>query len=212
MLSKEVFLFIAFIFTSAFCTLTNASTENDLPIYSHHWYGRLPYYKDEDKRSYKILIHNLFTVRFNLKTQLADWVAYKLTPHLVWGYLKERRQWQIDPLLKKEESLEDKDYRGASQFHYDRGHFAPLGSFKGSALAYEVQYLTNVVPQKRELNRGIWKRLEEKIRSYVKKGYEVKVLTGSIYHTSKPLPPWNLKKIKTIPTEFWKVIFKREGA
>ena len=206
---KGIIFFIIFV---SFSLGSNESSSLQ-KIYSHHWQGSMPYYKNDTSRSYKILIHYPFSIRLNLKTNLADWVAYELNPNKVWGFSKQRREWKQDPFLKKG-SLSDKDYKGASRYGYDRGHLAPLGSFKGSALSYQHQYLTNIAPQKKSLNRGPWKKLEDQIRKFVLKGKEVKVLTGLLYGQSEdmiknyktPLPPWNVQKIKYVPSGFWKII------
>ena len=206
---KRIIIFI--IFVSFFIGSNEASSLQN--IHSHHWQGLMPYYKNDSSRSYKILIHDPFIIRFNVKTNLADWVAYNLNPNKVWGFSKQQREWKRDPFLQKQ-SLSDKDYKGASRYGYDRGHLAPLGSFKGSALSYQHQYLTNIAPQKKDLNRGPWKRLENQIRQFVLKGKEVKVLTGLLYGQSEdmiknyktPPPPWNVQKMKYVPSGFWKII------
>ena len=188
-------------------------------IHSHHWYGSLPHYTNDSSRSYKILIHHVFTSRFNLKTRLPDWVAYELNPHIVWGYSKQRRDFKSDPFLKKE-GLVVKDYEGASRFEYDKGHLAPLGSFKGSFFIFETQYLTNIIPQKKKLNRILWKRLEDKVRvSVVLKGQKLKILTGPLYSNSQdelkpyktPPAPWNVEKVRHVPSGSWKIISVKRG-
>ena len=175
------------------------------------------------------MIHHIFVISFNRMKGFPDWVAYELNPQIVWGELKAERVLKSDPLLKKalrsfpskvKESLTSKDYKGASSFGYDRGHLAPKGSFKGSLFAFEAQYMTNIVPQRRDLNQGPWRVLEERIREFVLRGNRVKVLTGPLYGEvskgkkpyQKPLPPWPKAqgKIFQVPTGFWKMVFKKE--
>jgi hypothetical protein len=51
---------------------------------------------------------------------------------------------------------------GASSAHgFQRGHRAPLASFKGPDAARELNYLSNITPQTVNLNAGPWARLEE---------------------------------------------------
>ena len=174
-------------------------------IYSHHWWGALPH-------SENLLVHDIFIISFDSEKNFPDWVAYHLSPALVWGQLKAERKYKKDPLLSS--PLTYKDYAGASNCDgklkgrgYHKGHLAPLGSFKGSAFSYQAQYLSNIVPQKRNLNQGPWRILEEKIRAFVKKGKEVKILTGPLYETSLA-PCWKAAqgKITQIPSSFWKLI------
>ena len=196
------------------------------PIYSHQWFDLMPWFSEEKNL---LLIHRIFVISFNREKGFSDWVAYELNPHVVWGGLKSERVLKSDPLLvkafqsipgKMKEPLTAKDYKGASAFGYDRGHLAPKGSFKGSLFAFEAQYMTNIVPQKRDLNQGPWRVLEERIRQFVLQGNSVKVLTGPLYgETSKglkpyrkPLPPWPQAqgKISEVPTGFWKMVSKKE--
>ena len=178
--------------------------------YSHHWWGALP-------ASKKLLIHDIFIISFDPDKQLAEWTAYRLSPSVVWGELKSERKYKTDPLFP--ESLSYKDYAGASDCDkkvkrgYDKGHLAPLGSFKGSLFSYQAQYLTNIAPQKRDLNQGAWQRLESYIRSFVKTGKEVKILTGPLYEKSIA-PCWKQAqgKLTQIPSHYWKLVsFKKKS-
>lgn len=194
-------------------------------LYSRHWFGSIPWFSKETNI---LLAHRIFFISFNITTGFSDWIAYELTPGIVYGELKAERKLKSDPLLatamknqsKIKNLLEFKDYKGASSFGYDKGHLAPKGSFKGSLFAFEAQYMTNIVPQKRDLNQGPWRVLEERIRQFVRQGNRVKILTGPLYGEAlngkkpfqKPLPPWPQVqgKIFYIPTGFWKMVFIKE--
>ena len=185
--------------------------------YSHHWWGALPEGKN-------ILIHDLFIISIDEEKKLAQWVAYRLTPGLMWGELKSARKYKADPLFR--DSLSPKDYTGASRCDrrgkkgtgydksvtgYDKGHLAPVGSFKNSIFAYQAQYMTNIVPQSRNLNQGPWHKLEKHIRGFVKTGKELKILTGPLYE--KPIPPcWKKAqgKLTQIPSHYWKLVSVKE--
>ena len=208
--------------------LEKTQSENSLlPIYSRHWFDSTPWFS---KKENILLAHHIFFISFNVTTGFPDWVAYELTPHIVWGNLKAERTLKSDPLLAKalknplvkrqvKIPLSFKDYKGASSFGYDKGHLAPKGSFKGSLFAFEAQYMTNIVPQNRDLNQGPWKTLEEQIRQLVLRGNSVKILTGPVYGEAlgkkpfrKPLAVWPKAqgKISQVPTGFWKMIFMKE--
>ena len=194
------------------------SSYSSSQIHSRHWY-EMPQ-SSSDKNF--LLIYDLFVISFNGKTRFPDWIAYELSPSIVWGFLNENRKWIRGPFLPFPLSLSAKDYKGASQFGYDKGHLAPKGSFKGSVFAYQTQYLTNLVPQKRSLNQGVWRILEEKVRKFVLKGHSVKVLSGPLYGQSaqgknyeRPLPPWPqaIGQLEQVPSGFWKIIaFKTKKA
>ena len=195
---------------------TGQNPGHGAPVYSKHWYGAAPVRKGQKSL---LLIHDIFAISFDLRTRFPQWTAYHLDPSLTWGGLKERRDYKLDPYLPPGAGLERKDYKGISQFSYDRGHFAPLGSFKGSRFAYQAQYLSNIVPQKRNLNQGPWRILEESIRAFVNNGRELKVLTGPLYGNSpyganygKTLAPWPALqgKAEQLPSGFWKMAAFRD--
>ena len=149
-------------------------------------------------------------------------MAYHLSPALVWGELKAERKYIQDPLLSPNHSLKFKDYKGASSCDgqgkgYDKGHLAPLGSFKASPYIYQAQYLSNIVPQTRKLNQGPWKTLEERVRNFVKKGNAVRILTGLFYgqEGKNKIPPcWKAAqgKLQEVPHSYWKIVaFKHKS-
>ena len=191
-----------------------ARGESFFSIHSRHW-ENFPLFNSSDSKAQNILlIHDLFILSFNPATRLPDWMAYELSPAVVWGSLKEERKWKPDPLLPRGLALTVKNYKGASQWGYDKGHLAPKGSFKGSAFAYQAQYLTNLVPQKRDLNRGPWRILEESARRFVLTGHSVKILSGPLYGDGKvsPLPPWPSAqgRLEEVPSGYWKVLSVRQ--
>lgn len=188
-------------------------------VYSKHWFGKLPL--PENSKN-PLLVHDIFIISFDLEKKFPFWVAYYLSPAIVWGDLKARRKYVLDPLLFPAQSLSFKDYKGASNCDgkkagYDKGHLAPVGSFKASAYAYQAQYLSNIVPQMRKLNQGPWRVLEEQVRDFVKKGNELRILTGPLFGKAggnKTPPCWKAAqgKLEEIPVSYWKIVaFKHKS-
>ena len=186
----------------------SSSGSNAVParIYSRHW-DDFPVHGPGEETKSILLFHDLFVLSFNPETRFPDWIAYQLSPSLVWGFLQEDRSWKPDPLLPSFLSLSPKDYKGASKWGYDRGHLAPKGSFKGSVFAYQAQYVTNLVPQKRNLNQGPWRILEETVRRVVLRGYSVRILAGPLYGgDALPIWPSAQGRLRQIPSGYWKII------
>jgi len=147
-----------------------------------------------------LIIRDLYALSNNDATKFADWVCTYMTCHEVDGDLDLERNWRNDPWLDPSETLEGKptnqdDYRGQKQ--YDRGHLAPLASFKGSRFASQVNYYSNIVPQRPDLNRGPWEALEEKTRDLVRRYGSAWVMCGPLYER----PPCRRCPIVTSPTE-----------
>ncbi len=155
-----------------------------------------------------LIIRDLYALSNNDSTKFADWLAYKIDTNNFEGPSRSR-YWRNDPWLEDRETLEPDDYKNAhEELDTDRGHQAPLANFKGSELYYETNYLSNITPQRSELNQGPWRILEEKERELALKfnEYDTYVMTGPVYdyNSSVKLPEadeWHL-----LPTAYWKII------
>lgn len=190
---------------------SQTQSEDQPSIHSKHWPGRLPIEKNKP-----LLIHDIFIISFDPEKRLARYVAYHLSPAVVWGHLKAERKYISDPLLSPSLTVKAKHYKGASNCDgnkgrgYNRGHLAPLGSFKASSFIYQAQYLSNIAPQTGNLNQGAWRIMEERARAFVKTGQELKILTGPLFgKEGDKLPPcWKAGQgvWEDIPISYWKII------
>ena len=184
------------------------NTAQALEIHSDHWIYGMPEASDQND----LIFRHDYVLSNNPDTKFADWVAYKLTPRLVWGGPDLDRNWRADPYLAEDETLEPKpktkdDYKKAHDepLEFDRGHMAPLASFKGSVYAREVNYYSNITPQAAALNRGPWLGVEDQVRKYVCSGRNVWVITGTLYEKAMdPLP--KADEPHTVPSGFWKIV------
>jgi endonuclease G len=159
-----------------------------------------------------IIIRDIYAMSSNDSTKFADWVAYRLDVETVVGKAKTKRVWKADPWLADDETLEPEDYKGAYKtLNTDRGHQAPLASFKGTKYWAETNYLSNITPQKSALNRGPWRILEGKVRAFVKANRVGYVLTGPLYEKEMPKLP-GADEEHRIPSGYWKIfIYNKES-
>jgi endonuclease G, mitochondrial len=184
----------------------------------HFFYG----YPTGTHATNDLVIRDAYALSSNDATRFADWAAYRLTPHEVFGWLDLDRAWRSDLWLESDERLEatplsQDDFRLASAADYDRGHLAPLGSFVGVAHASEVNVYSNVVPQRPALNRGPWGALEEAERALVlrralldRDRAPVWVLAGTLYERDMPPLPY-ANEAHRVPSGFWKVVAVQDG-
>ena len=153
------------------------------------------------------LSRQAYTLNNNGSTKFANWVAYKITKETPAS--GRARNWKTDPDVPADETLNPVDYNGASvALKIDRGHQANLASMGGVSDWQTLNYLTNITPQKADLNQGAWARLEDQERNLSKEPDvdAVYVATGPLYEKNiGSLPGTN--KIHTIPSGYWKVIF-----
>jgi len=154
-----------------------------------------------------LIIRDLYALSMNGTKKFADWVCYYLTPHETRGSLDLERKWHNDPWLADAETMvvEPDEYKGARETGYDRGHMAPLASFKGSRFASQVNLYSNILPQKVVLNRGPWKPLEEKVRGLVDTYSHVWVMSGPLYERQMQGLP-HTQKPHQVPSAFWMIV------
>ena len=65
-------------------------------------------------------------------------------------------------------------------------------------------YMSNMSPQDPSFNRGIWKKLEEQIRSWAVGNKEIYVVTGPVL-TNGPYQTIGINKV-AIPKHYYKVV------
>lgn len=149
------------------------------------------------------LDHKFFTVSYNPKHKLPNWVSYRLTvDHVSIKSGKRKDRFFADPQLisMKLAYARPGDFDGKI---YDRGHLAPSEDFIWSQEANDATFvMTNMTPQKRALNRGSWKRLEAKVRGWACTEKALTVVSGP--YLTDDLPKF--KSGVSIPRKFFKVV------
>jgi endonuclease G len=167
----------------------------------HFFYG----YPLGTAKTNDLIIRDIYALSNNDSTKFADWVAYRIDKKMLQGKVGNR-DWKADPWLDDNETLEPNDYKNASEnLKIDRGHQAPLANFKGSDYWYESNYLSNITPQNSELNRGLWKMLEDKERKILDSFEVIFVMTGPLYEKHYAVLP-NADEYHKIPSGYWKII------
>jgi len=155
-----------------------------------------------------LVIRDGYALSSNDETKFADWVACRLDCATVCGDVPQQRKWMTDPWLDEDETLESKpdDYAGASDaLGVDRGHQAPLASFKGTLYWYETNYYSNITPQMSDLNQGPWVKIEDKEPDLARAGDIVYVMTGPLYERNMPGLP-NADEPHLVPSGYWKIV------
>jgi len=108
-----------------------------------------------------LIVREIYALSSNDTTKFADWVAYRVTKETMGTSQDLNRTWRADPMLEDDETLEPNDYTDAfGELDTDRGHQAPLASFAGTVFWRTTNYLSNITPQKSDLNQGPWVNLE----------------------------------------------------
>lgn len=148
----------------------------------------------------QIINHTGYSLLYNELHEQASWVAYELTKDETISKYERIDKFFIDPLVKTKTAT-DKDYLKSG---YDRGHLAPAGDMGWSMTSMtESFYYSNMSPQEPSFNRGIWKKLEEQVRTWANDDEAVYVVTGPVLTSG--LSTIGLNKV-SVPKHFYKVI------
>lgn len=149
----------------------------------------------------EVVSHNYYTLSYLEKYEQAEWVCYPLTKEILQRPNVPRSDWfNPDPLVSTK-SADHYDYKGSG---YTRGHLVPAGdmSFDETAME-ETFYMSNMSPQLRGFNNGVWRELEEQSRDWTYQNKSVIVVSGPIISDN---PKFIQKKHIAIPEAFYKIV------
>ena len=148
-----------------------------------------------------------YAIHYRYDTRTAEYVVEHITLASITGPAKRKDDFRPDPAIPKQYQSQLGDYAG---FPFDRGHLAPgADNTQSDVIMSESFFLSNMVPQVPNHNRGIWKQLETAVRNWVLEGKDIYVVSGTIYNPGYQTIGAN--KVG-IPTHMWKVIVDRKGS
>lgn len=113
------------------------------------------------------------------------------------GSVKRTDDFHIDPRIGNVPN--PKQYVDTG---FDKGHMAPAGDASNTDQMHETFLMTNMTPQNPQINRGVWKILEELTRSkFIKSKKDMYIVNVAIYEND------NKMNGIPIPTGYWKIVF-----
>ena len=162
----------------------------------------LPAYLWPSSTTGAIINHNYFSLSYNETYEQAEWVFYRLDRSHLTKDRRKRPYFINDPKVITK-SADWRNYNGSG---LDRGHLCPAGDRRFSEQAYnETFYTSNITPQDKYFNAGIWNRLEQQTRYWAKKYGSIYVITGGILENN--LPTIGNEDV-AVPRYFYKVIVR----
>jgi endonuclease G len=148
----------------------------------------------------KIISHTGYSFVYSEEHEQAKWIAYELTKEETNSLFERTDKFLVDPFVTSG-TAENSDYLKSG---YDKGHLAPAADMGWSAVTMkESFYFSNMSPQLPGFNRGVWKRLEELMRSWAIDNKAIYIVTGPLL--SKGLPAIGSNGV-SIPNYYYKVI------
>lgn len=152
-----------------------------------------------------VIRHKAYSFQYAESHEQAYWIAYELTKTETQKAYDRTDDFIPDPSVVTG-SATQADYAGSG---YDRGHLAPAADMGWSKQSMEESfYFSNMSPQVPSFNRGIWKRLEEQVRSWAIVYDSVYVVTGPVLKAG--LPTIGPNKV-SVPEYYYKVILDNTG-
>ena len=152
-----------------------------------------------------IIEHAYYHLSYAEKHEQAEWVAYEMKKSQL-SQNEIKRPYFVEDRDVKSGSADWRSYKNSG---YDRGHLCPAADRKFDYDAFHETFLTsNISPQNRQFNGGIWNRLEQKVRFWAKKYDGVFVITGGVLKNG--LPAIGDDRV-SVPEEFYKIVVDASG-
>ena len=150
----------------------------------------------------QIVHHKYYSLSYNEKFEEAEWVAYLLTKYnLKIPNVHRAKRFNPDTKVKTRSAIYY-DYSGSG---YTRGHLVPAGDMAFSDEAMKETFLmSNITPQKKRFNAGIWLELEENVRNWAWKNKRLYIAAGPVL--TKDVKKYIGKNKVGVPRYFYKVI------
>jgi endonuclease G, mitochondrial len=141
-----------------------------------------------------------YALSYNNAKLTANWVSWQLNSTWI-GTTPRTESFRPDPDLPANwYKVTPADYARSG---YDRGHMTPSADRDSTPENESATYfMTNIVPQAPDNNRGPWVRLEDYCRKQVELGKELQIIAG-VYGNKGSI---GKNKPITVPETVWKVV------
>lgn len=154
----------------------------------------------------QLLSRTTYRMSYNEETLCPNWVAWQLTSDHIDGEWARSNDYREDFDVPSPRATNE-DYRGSS---WSRGHMCPAGDCKWDANAMSESFLlSNMCPQDRSLNSGLWNRIEMDCRKWAQKYGSIYIVCGPLFY-NKEHETIGVNKV-VVPEAFFKVILCLQG-
>jgi len=145
-----------------------------------------------------------YAIGYDSYTKTPAWVEYTVDKYTTVHTVPRKGRFASDRRLKRKDRAYTSWYRKSG---YDRGHMAPAINFRYSKKAEKKTFImTNVIPQRPAVNRGIWKSIENRVQKHGKSVGGVVVIAGPIFEGTVKL----LHGKVHIPAACYKIIVSKD--
>lgn len=123
-----------------------------------------------------------YVISYNSSRKVPNWVSWELNTSYLGSIARQNDFRPDDTLPPTLPQAQLTDYSGSG---FDRGHMCPSGD-RTLTVADNSQtfFLTNMVPQAANNNRGPWEGLEAECRTIARTGKELFIVSGGVFSGS----------------------------
>ena len=150
--------------------------------------------------------HTFYSLSYSEKDEQAEWVAYELTRDQLNGSRVPRTDWFEEDKSVSTKSAHFEDYRSSG---YTKGHLVPAADMAFSKQAMDETFLmSNISPQLRAFNGGIWRELEEDVRDWVRQHGRLYIISGPVLN--EQINQQIGRNKVSVPKQFYKILLLDE--
>lgn len=200
---RNIFSFLIIALMLISCSSSNEPINNDNTnkpeINSIHVALGVP--KDNDSTNDYYIVRHQYVLSYNNNLNVCNWVSWNLNADWFGDVERYDGNFKQDTLLPENfYRVKHSDYTNSG---YDRGHMV-RSEERTATIEDNIStfFLTNILPQKPDLNRGVWLDLEYYCEDFCKKeNKELYIIAGGIFHSNS-----KINDIITIPDSCFKII------
>jgi len=161
----------------------------------------------------RVLFHVEYVLCYDVDRKVAVWASYRFEAADVVD-AQRVNAFRTDPRLPIDQNPSCDDYAGSG---FDRGHTVPRSDMNRSLTAMvNTFFLTNMTPQRPNVNQGTWARLEDWVRAWAKLSGWVHVISGGVFDdddNQQPDDPADAQLSQGssgvgVPSHYYKVIIR----
>ena len=160
---------------------------------------------EDPNHKVKILINHGYAVGYSEKRRNPLWAVYKASG-IDSGTTHRYERSQLFPRdLRVVPSVDGRTFGD----NYDRGHMVPnaaIGNQYGSLAQMETFLMTNMCPQKKNLNQYAWKYLEGWVMDAAGARQHIYVIAGPIFGDDPDITLYGPERGIQIPDEFYMIL------
>lgn len=151
-----------------------------------------------------IVRHTGYVLSYNSETNCPNWVAWELTRSEAKARGNRNPDFYADPSVERRSQVTTEDYIGSG---YTRGHMCPSADMRWSTKAqHDCFYMTNMCPQKKELNAESWEWLENSCRRWAIQEGSVYIVCGPVFNAGRKVRTIGRDHKVRVPDGFFKVV------